>query len=80
MSNLAVKQATYQDIIDLPDYIAGEIINDRLETHPRPAPKHALAAGSIGDELVSPFQKGLPLPNIAFHFLTYGNKRINNEN
>lgn len=58
MSNLAVKQATYQDIIDLPENIVGEIINGRLETQPRPAPKHALAAGSIGDELISPFQKG----------------------
>lgn len=58
MSNLAEKQATYQDIIDLPDNIVGEIINGQLETHPRPSPKHALAAGSIGGELVWPFQKG----------------------
>ena len=49
MSNFAIKQATYQDIVDLPDNIVGEIINGQLETHPRPAPKHALAAGSIGD-------------------------------
>ncbi len=58
MSNLAIKHATYQDIINLPENIVGEIINGQLETHPRPAPKHALAAGSIGDELISPFQKG----------------------
>jgi len=58
MSNLAVKQATYQDIIDLPEHIVGEIINGRLETQPRPAPKHALASSSLGAELVSPFQKG----------------------
>jgi hypothetical protein len=38
MSNLAIKQATYQDIIDLPENIVGEIINGQLETHPRPAP------------------------------------------
>jgi hypothetical protein len=47
MSNLAIKQATYQDIIDISENIVGEIINGQLETHPRPAPKHALAAGSI---------------------------------
>ena len=58
MSNLAIKQATYQDIIDLPENIVGEIINGQLETHPRPAPKHAVASSSIGAELVSPFQKG----------------------
>ena len=27
-------------------------------THPRPAPKHALASSAIGDELISPYQKG----------------------
>jgi len=58
MSNLAIKQATYQDIIDLPENIVGEIINGQLETHPRPSPKHAVASSSIGAELVSPFQKG----------------------
>ena len=58
MSNLAIKQATYQDIIDLPENIVGEIIYGQLETHPRPAPKHAVASSSLGAELVSPFQKG----------------------
>lgn len=58
MTNLAVKQATYQDIIDLPENIVGEIINGRLETQPRPAPRHALASSSLGAELVSSFQKG----------------------
>jgi Uma2 family endonuclease len=58
MTNTAFKQASYQDIIDLPDNIVGEIINGHLETHPGPTPKHALASSSLGDELVSPFQKG----------------------
>lgn len=58
MTSLAEKCATYQDIIDLPKNMVGEIINGQLETHPRPAPKHALASSSIGDELLSPFQKG----------------------
>lgn len=60
MSNLAYKEeiATYEDILALPENIVGEILNGQLEAHPRPAPKHALAASSIGDELVSPFQKG----------------------
>lgn len=58
MSNLAIKQATYQNIIDLPENIVGEIINGQLEAHPRPAPKHAVASSSIGAELILPFQKG----------------------
>ncbi len=57
MTDLAIKQATYQDIIDLQENIVGEIINGQLEIHPRPAPKHALAVGSLGDELISPFHK-----------------------
>jgi Uma2 family endonuclease len=58
MADPALKFATYQDIVDLPENIVGEIIYGQLETHPRPAPKHALAAGSLGAELISPFHKG----------------------
>lgn len=58
MSNLALKWATYEDILALPENIVGEILNGQLETQPRPAPKHALAAGSMSGELSSPFQKG----------------------
>jgi hypothetical protein len=47
MTNTAFKQASYQDILDLPENIIGEIINGHLETHPRPAPKPALAASSL---------------------------------
>ncbi|NOQ35002.1 MAG: Uma2 family endonuclease [Methylococcaceae bacterium] len=58
MSNLAFKEVSYDDILDLPENIVGEILNGQLETHPRPAPKHALAATSMAGELVLPFQKG----------------------
>ncbi|MDG4555281.1 MAG: Uma2 family endonuclease [Candidatus Competibacter sp.] len=58
MTATAAKFATYEDLFDLPDHIVGEIIHGQLITHPRPAPKHALASSSMGDELVSPFQKG----------------------
>jgi Uma2 family endonuclease len=57
-AELLPKSARYQDIIDLPENLVGEIINGHLEVHPRPAPKHTLATSSLGDELVSPFQKG----------------------
>jgi len=42
----------------LPGRLTGEIINGQLHTHPRPAWPHAFTALSLGDELVSPFQKG----------------------
>ena len=58
MSATAQKFATYEDLFDLPEHIVGEIIHGQLITHPRPAPKHALASSSLGGELVGPFQKG----------------------
>ena len=58
MSATARKFATYEDLFDLPEHLVGEIIHGQLITHPRPAPKHAVASSAIGDELVSPFQKG----------------------
>ncbi|MDG4598068.1 MAG: Uma2 family endonuclease [Candidatus Contendobacter sp.] len=58
MSATARKFATYEDLFDLPDNVVGEIIHGQLITHPRPAPKHAVASSSIGDELISPFHKG----------------------
>ena len=58
MSATAGKFATYEDLFDLPEHIVGEIIHGQLITHPRPAPRHTVASSAIGDELVSPFQKG----------------------
>lgn len=54
----AVKPASYEDILALPEQLVGEIINGVLRTHPRPAPKHALAYSSLGIELGGPFQRG----------------------
>lgn len=54
----AIKPISYEDILQLPDNVVGEIINGRLETHPRPAPKHALAASCLGIEIGVPFYKG----------------------
>ena len=58
MTATAQKLATYEDLFDLPDNLVGEIIHGQLITQPRPTPKHALASSAIGDELISPFQKG----------------------
>ncbi len=54
----AEKVATYEDLFALPDNVVGEIINGRLVTHPRPAPKHAQAYSVLGGELSGPYHLG----------------------
>ena len=51
------KIATYEELFDLPESVVGEIINGRLVTHPRPAPRHARAYSSLGFELGGPFDQ-----------------------
>lgn len=58
MSQPAVKPATYEDLLDLPENQVGEILNGELHTHPRPAPKHAIAYSALGGSLWNPFQRG----------------------
>lgn len=48
----------YEDLCSLPDNVVGEIIAGELHTHPRPAPRHAVAASAIGIEIGSPFHRG----------------------
>jgi Uma2 family endonuclease len=48
----------YEQLLNLPENLVGELIGGQLHTQPRPAGPHALAASSIGGELYSPFQKG----------------------
>jgi Uma2 family endonuclease len=52
-----LRQATYADFEAVPPHKVAEIINGMLYAMPRPAPPHALASSSLGDELVGPFQK-----------------------
>ena len=49
------KPASYEDLFDLPEHIVGEIINGRLVTHPRPAPRHARAYSRLGMEIGGSF-------------------------
>jgi hypothetical protein len=51
----ARKRATYQDILDLPEHIVGEIVDGELYTSPRPASPHARASSMIGSDLVGSF-------------------------
>ena len=58
MSTAATRNATYADLEAVPEHLVGEIIFGVLETHPRPAPKHAAAHSALTDELAGPYQKG----------------------
>lgn len=49
------RNATYEDLFDLPDNVVGEILAGQLVTQPRPAPRHALAAMAVGAALFSEF-------------------------
>ena len=52
------RKATYRDVLDAPAHMVAEVVEGALHLQPRPASPHALAGSSLGDELVSPFQKG----------------------
>lgn len=52
------RQATYDDLLRVPRHLVAEIINGRLVTHPRPAPRHLRASSSLSGALDGPFDKG----------------------
>lgn len=58
----AEKFATYEDLFDLPENLVGEIINGRVVTHPRPAPKHARAYSILGGRIIGPYDEGTDGP------------------
>ncbi|CAD7845397.1 MAG: hypothetical protein [Olavius algarvensis Gamma 1 endosymbiont] len=58
MAEPAERQATYEDLLRVPAHLVAEIVNGRLVTHPRPAPRHLRASSSLGGELNGPFDKG----------------------
>lgn len=56
--SLAVREATYADLEAVPPHLVAELIDGGLVTHPRPAPKHAIAASALGMEIGDAFQRG----------------------
>jgi len=58
----APRPACYEDLFDLPEHLVGEIVGGRLHAHPRPAPKHARAAATLGRRVGNPFDDGLGGP------------------
>ena len=58
MAELAPKPATYADLEAVPPHRVAEIIYGALVTHPRPSPRHALAASALGGRLTPSYQRG----------------------
>lgn len=58
MAEAAKQDATYEDLLALPPHVTGQIVFGVLYAHPRPAPKHAQAASTLGEELGPPFKRG----------------------
>jgi len=57
MSEPALRRTLYQELLDLPEHLIGEIFDGELYTSPRPAPRHAVASSMVGDELMGPFHR-----------------------
>ena len=58
MGKPAQRESTYEELLRVPEHLVAEILNGKLHTHPRPAPRHAVSAAAIGGELYGPFHKG----------------------
>jgi Uma2 family endonuclease len=50
--------ASYAELSALPQHVVGEIIGGELVVSPRPGPRHAIAASTLGGELGPPFHGG----------------------
>jgi Uma2 family endonuclease len=62
MADTIRKPATYQDILDLPPGVVGELIKGALYAQPRPRLKHAAAQSSLIYEVTGPFNRGIGGP------------------
>ena len=58
----AERPATYADLAAAPEHLVAEIIDGRLVTHPRPAPRHAAASSALGFLIGPPYQLGIGGP------------------
>lgn len=58
MAVVAARLATYADLEGVPDTLVAEIIDGAVETHPRPRPRHARAAGRLSTRLSTRFEDG----------------------
>lgn len=52
------REATYDDLLKVPDHLVAEIVDGELFTSPRPAAPHAFATSALLIELGQKFQRG----------------------
>jgi len=52
------REATYEDLVALPDDVVGQIIEGELHATPRPAIDHQRASSILGADLANPFDRG----------------------
>jgi len=57
MGKRKAHDATYDDLLKLPDHVVGEIMDGELFVSPRPASPHARAASVLGSDLLGPFDR-----------------------
>jgi Uma2 family endonuclease len=58
MTELALRDATYEDLLKVPDNLVAELIDGELYTSPRPAPRHANVKTTLGADLHVLFHRG----------------------
>jgi hypothetical protein len=58
MTAPARRQATYEDLLQVPDTMVAELIDGELYASPRPAGPHTIAASGVGYFLGPPFHFG----------------------
>jgi hypothetical protein len=58
MSEPAKKGATYEDLCNIPERMAGEIIDGELIVTPRPSRKHLFTATALGSRVMLPYHFG----------------------
>jgi len=66
MSAPAKNPATYADLEAVPPHLVAEILAGELVTHPRPAPRHAVAVLALGREISGPLLGGPGKPGLIF--------------
>ena len=52
------RPATYEDLMNVPDTMVAEIVDDELHASPRPALRHANVSSSLGALIGGPFHHG----------------------
>jgi Uma2 family endonuclease len=56
------REATYDDLLEVPDHLVAEIIDGELFTSPRPGSPHAYATGALYADLLLKYQRGVNGP------------------